>query len=158
MSHDSEIAEWGRARREERRSERDARDQVNRAAIKASGIPYVDKGTMLMIRETGKAGIDFYPGTGRWRVVAGGGRPTFSGGAEKFIAWYRRACSVCGCTEVSACARGCSWVGPNLCSRCIGKPVPVDCSNCKGSGIEPDAGTDSNPEPACHVCRGEGVE
>lgn len=125
MSHDSEIAEWGRARREARRAERDDRDVVNRAAIKASGIPYVDKGTMLMIREKGKAGIDFYPGTGRWRVV---GRvidrvrvPTWSGGAGAFLAWYRRSCSVCGCTEVSACPRGCSWVGPNLCSRCVGK-------------------------------------
>lgn len=29
-----------------------------------------------------------------------------------------RACSVCGCTETSACLGGCRWIGPNLCSAC----------------------------------------
>jgi hypothetical protein len=29
-----------------------------------------------------------------------------------------RACRVCGCSEVSACAGGCSWVAADLCSRC----------------------------------------
>jgi len=41
-----------------------------------------------------------------------------------------RACCVCGCTEDRACSGGCSWVvdpeGRDLCSQCIGKPVPVD--------------------------------
>ena len=29
-----------------------------------------------------------------------------------------RACRACGCTEISACEGGCSWVGPELCSAC----------------------------------------
>jgi hypothetical protein len=27
-------------------------------------------------------------------------------------------CRVCGCTEFNACAGGCYWVEPDLCSRC----------------------------------------
>ncbi len=42
-----------------------------------------------------------------------------------------RACRVCGCTEHNACldeltGGGCYWVEPDLCSECIGKPVPTD--------------------------------
>jgi hypothetical protein len=29
-----------------------------------------------------------------------------------------RACRHCGCTDASACEGGCSWVEPDLCSRC----------------------------------------
>ncbi len=29
-------------------------------------------------------------------------------------------CRVCGCTDLNACPDGCSWVEPNLCSRCVG--------------------------------------
>lgn len=28
-------------------------------------------------------------------------------------------CRVCGCLELAACAGGCSWVEPDLCSRCV---------------------------------------
>lgn len=27
-------------------------------------------------------------------------------------------CRVCGCLELAACSGGCSWVEPDLCSRC----------------------------------------
>lgn len=29
------------------------------------------------------------------------------------------ACRVCGCTDARACAGGCSWVEPDLCSACV---------------------------------------
>jgi hypothetical protein len=29
-------------------------------------------------------------------------------------------CRKCGCTEDRACPGGCSWVAPNLCSKCEG--------------------------------------
>lgn len=29
-----------------------------------------------------------------------------------------RACRVCGCTDISACRGGCSWVAEELCSSC----------------------------------------
>lgn len=28
-------------------------------------------------------------------------------------------CRTCGCTELQACAGGCSWVEPDLCSACV---------------------------------------
>ena len=33
-------------------------------------------------------------------------------------------CQICGCTNSAACEGGCSWVGPHLCSSCIGR-VPL---------------------------------
>lgn len=30
-------------------------------------------------------------------------------------------CRVCGCTELSACEGGCSWIAADLCSACAGK-------------------------------------
>jgi protein gp37 len=40
-----------------------------------------------------------------------------------------RSCRVCGCTDHWACEpdmfdETCGWVEPDLCSRCIGKPIP----------------------------------
>lgn len=32
-----------------------------------------------------------------------------------------RTCRVCGCTERRACQGGCSWVSPDLCSKCSGE-------------------------------------
>jgi hypothetical protein len=29
------------------------------------------------------------------------------------------SCRVCGCTQSQACAGGCIWAEPNLCSRCV---------------------------------------
>jgi hypothetical protein len=35
------------------------------------------------------------------------------------------ACRKCGCTDDKACADGCSWVAPGLCSRCMPELVPA---------------------------------
>ena len=32
-----------------------------------------------------------------------------------------RSCRVCGCTDERPCPGGCSWVEPDLCSRCAGE-------------------------------------
>ena len=32
-----------------------------------------------------------------------------------------RKCRVCGCTNYHACAGGCYWVEPDLCSKCADK-------------------------------------
>lgn len=38
---------------------------------------------------------------------------------------YSAICRVCGCTDDTACADGCSWVEDDLCSACVGKePCP----------------------------------
>lgn len=45
-------------------------------------------------------------------------------GARAFCnsALGRTICRVCGCWELQACADGCSWVEPDLCSRCAPTP------------------------------------
>ena len=31
-------------------------------------------------------------------------------------------CRICHCTDLRACEGGCSWAGPNLCTRCQEEP------------------------------------
>jgi hypothetical protein len=38
--------------------------------------------------------------------------------ADDMVIEREVACRGCGCTEENACAGGCSWVEPDLCSRC----------------------------------------
>lgn len=33
--------------------------------------------------------------------------------------WVQPFCRVCGCTDDAACAGGCYWVEPDLCSACV---------------------------------------
>ena len=50
----------------------------------------------------------------------------------QFLSWGKyvvpedgaQACRVCGCTWNNACNEGCYWVENDLCSQCVGKPVP----------------------------------
>jgi hypothetical protein len=64
-------------------------DNVN--VIKASGIPhtFTNNGESILFREKGKPKVDFFPSTGRWRVVSGNAR-TMGGHAAKFIEWYNQ--------------------------------------------------------------------
>jgi hypothetical protein len=32
------------------------------------------------------------------------------------------SCRVCGCTQSQACASGCIWAQPDLCSQCVSVP------------------------------------
>jgi hypothetical protein len=41
------------------------------------------------------------------------------------VASVRVVCRVCGCNQFSACPFHCSWVEPDLCSSCEGKPAAV---------------------------------
>jgi hypothetical protein len=86
-----DMGDYWRDHRDHARKERQQRHRdwhrENRAAIDASGIAYADRGETLLFR-IGAVRADFYPSTGRWRVP--GGKRTFSGGAQKFIAWLRK--------------------------------------------------------------------
>lgn len=66
--------------------------QQNFDAIKTAGLRYTvtNDGLCIVIREVGKPQVDFYPSTGRWRVV-GKSPQTFGGHAEKFLRWYAEA-------------------------------------------------------------------
>lgn len=35
-----------------------------------------------------------------------------------------RTCLICGCTDSKACEGGCSWVLPEICSKCVTDKVP----------------------------------
>jgi hypothetical protein len=72
----------------------------NMAALRASGLRFEERPTSVLFREPGKPRVDFYPHTGRWRVV--GERPdpkarrrgadgrTLRGGAKAFLGWYAK--------------------------------------------------------------------
>lgn len=81
----------------------------NLALLRESGLRFAERPDAVLFREPGKPRVDFYPPTGRWRLVGEGpdrrfrccqrgedGR-TFRGGARAFLAWYakqeRPACS-----------------------------------------------------------------
>lgn len=76
--------------------------QKNLAILRASGLAFTERADALIFREPGKPRVDFYPATGRWRVVGEGpdrrfragqrgedGR-TFRGQARAFLAWYAK--------------------------------------------------------------------
>jgi len=52
-----------------------------------------NNGETLLFRMTGYPKVDFYPSTGRWRIV-GGVRKAFSGGATAFLTWYKKQAKV----------------------------------------------------------------
>lgn len=47
-------------------------------------------GEVILFREPGKPKVDFYPSTGRWRVVGNGSQRPLRGGAEAFLNWYAK--------------------------------------------------------------------
>ncbi|MDB6111409.1 MAG: hypothetical protein JWR69_3159 [Pedosphaera sp.] len=67
-----------------------------------------------------------YPVSGEWRwhvLVDGAGFAhgnAFSQTAARRHAreYINRRCRKCGCTLTHACAGGCYWLEPNLCSAC----------------------------------------
>lgn len=65
----------------------------NLTALEASGLRYetANNGETLLFREPGKPRVDFYPSTGRWRVVGvSTPQPARGGGARNFLRWYAR--------------------------------------------------------------------
>lgn len=63
----------------------------NMEILSASGAVFTvtNNGETLLFRMTGFPKVDFYPSTGRWRVV-GSQSKTFRGGAESFLRWYAK--------------------------------------------------------------------
>jgi hypothetical protein len=65
--------------------------QKNTETLTFSGLDFVatNGGETFLFREPGKPKVDFYPSTGRWRIV-GATRKTFKGGARSFLNWYAK--------------------------------------------------------------------
>ena len=66
--------------------------QKNMEILNASGLKFTvtNNGETICFRESGKPRVDFYPSTGRWRVVGNGNSKALSGGAQKFLDWYEK--------------------------------------------------------------------
>jgi hypothetical protein len=64
----------------------------NMEVLRASGLAFTEHTTSVVFREPGKPAVDFYPHTGRWRLVGrkNAGGKTMSGGAKGFLAWYAK--------------------------------------------------------------------
>jgi hypothetical protein len=54
----------------------------------------------------------------RVTAIAAAGLAQFAG-----LRAFVQTCRVCGCTDAHACAGGCSWATPSLCSACAKKPA-----------------------------------
>lgn len=64
----------------------------NMAALNNSELQFTHKDTVCLFRIKGKPQIDFYPHTGRWRIVGkGASAKVFTGGGEAFIYWFKKA-------------------------------------------------------------------
>lgn len=75
--------------KEIRGEERGERRRVNVKAIEESGLFFriVNNGESFLFRDVSRriTSADFFPSSGRW---TSGGK-TYSGGAEKFLAWWK---------------------------------------------------------------------
>jgi hypothetical protein len=86
-----DLADDYRAMNEAKNIRRELRTHKNIGRLQESlfkgEISYriVNSGSTYLFREDGKPKVDFYPGTGRWKVK----NKMYKGGAEKFLHWYR---------------------------------------------------------------------
>ena len=85
-----DVGDWARAMTSDRQQRHAEWHTKNLAELRAAGMPFVERATSCLFREPGKPKVDFYPHTGRWRVVGGQSRKTFRGGASAFVSWYRK--------------------------------------------------------------------
>ena len=85
----NETSEFWHDWRTMRKDQHEARGVENKRIVIESEIPcsYRENGIMLF-REKGKPDVDFYSTTGRWRIPQQG--KTYSGGAKKFLEWYKK--------------------------------------------------------------------
>lgn len=83
---------FGQGMKEERQARHAQWHEENMATLNASGLRFQIRETAVLFREAGKPRVDFYPHTGRWRIVGGANGPTrpLSGGAKRFIEWYAK--------------------------------------------------------------------
>ncbi len=89
------MSDWdglGESVRAERQDRHAQWFEQNMAVLRASGLRFSVRPTAVLFREKGKPRVDFYPHTGRWRIVGAPNGPTrpLRGGANAFLAWYAK--------------------------------------------------------------------
>jgi hypothetical protein len=92
-----EFHDMMKANRQERHAEwKELNTKVITEVAAEQGITFkiMNQGESLLFREKGKPMCDFYPSTGRWRVVGSEGKgKAMRGGAVAFLAWYSKQCN-----------------------------------------------------------------
>lgn len=88
---DDDSPDWATFR-QEKQARHNGWKETNLQAIRAAEFPFtsVAQGTTLTFRIEGKPWVDFYPHTGRWRVVRPRAPNTYRGGAVAFLVWFRK--------------------------------------------------------------------
>ena len=88
---DNDVSEMWREHNEARQARHAKWKKINLRTIRESELACVIKSEVVLFRESGCHKIDFYPSTGRWRIVGKSkyAKKVFSGGAEKFLKWYQ---------------------------------------------------------------------
>ena len=80
--------EWYDIMRRERKERHENWYAQNMALLRESGLPFEERETACLFRIEGRPRVDFYPHTGRWRVVGQPNSKARSGGARAFLRWY----------------------------------------------------------------------
>ena len=87
----NEVSEMWKAHNEARKQQHEEWYIKNLNSLKKSGLRYTHKDTVCLFRIQGKPLVDFYPHTGRWRIVGKDSpKKVFTGGADAFINWFRK--------------------------------------------------------------------
>lgn len=84
-----DVGETWKVYKERRRQQKQAAHEHNMNVLNASEFEFAYRGVVVLFREKNKPKVDFYPSTGVWKV-GGKAQRVSSGGAAKFLAWYRR--------------------------------------------------------------------
>lgn len=89
-------ADFGAAMRADRQERHAQWYAENMAVLRSSTVPFEERPTSVLFRQKGKPKVDFFPHTGRWRVVGEGKqRQPLRGGARAFLAWYGKQGTPC---------------------------------------------------------------
>ncbi len=88
MSAGNEITEMWREIHAEEQAKREARKVANLAVLRATTIPfeYRNFGDVVLLRNKSYPGLDFYPGTNKWKV----GARFMLGDAHELVLWLKR--------------------------------------------------------------------
>lgn len=88
----NEINEMYREHRRLKQQQHEEWYVKNLNNLKESGLEFEHKDTVCLFRIEGKPWVDFYPHTGRWRIVGrGASKKVFTGGGNAFIHWFKKA-------------------------------------------------------------------
>lgn len=88
-----DMADDFRAMNTHRQQQHQEWKEANLATLRTVNAKFreTNNGETITFREAGKPRVDFYPSTGRWRVVGDPqNKRTMSGGAVAFLAWYAK--------------------------------------------------------------------